>query len=801
MAKNKFKNLSAKKIIKWFWITFGAVIFSIFLFFVLIAKGKVGYMPPIEDLENPISKYASQVITADLITMGNYAQSKENRIYVGYKGLSPFLVQALIATEDARFMDHSGIDIYALIRVVVKTGILFQKSGGGGSTISQQLAKQLYSEQAQNLQERLFQKPIEWVIAVQLERYYTKEEIINMYLNKFDFLYNAVGIQSACWVYFGKLPKDISVEEAATLIGMCKNPSYFNPLRRVERTRGRRNVVLNLMQKNNYISKAECDSLKALPLLTYYHKVDHKEGIAPYFREYLRLTMTAPKPDRKDYPAYNKFKFIEDSIAWEKNPLYGWCNKNRKADGTYYNLYTDGLKIYSTIDSRMQKYGEEAVNEHIGGFLQPAFFREKAKSPTGPYSRSLSKQDLNKIMERSMKQTDRYRTLKKENMTESQIQKIFNTLTEMQVFSWKGLKDTIMTPMDSIRYMKFFLRASFMAMDVRTGAVKSYVGGVNFQFFQYDMVTMGKRQIGSTMKPFLYSLAMENGYTPCNEVLHVPQTLFAENGRPWSPRNANRARIGEWVSIQWGLQNSDNWVSAYLMKQLTPYALKRLLLAYGFSEPIDAVVSMCLGTCDVYLDEMVSGYSTFANGGLCVEPMYVTRIEDRNGKIVDSFTTRTHEVISEEANYKTLGMLKSVIDGGTGSSMRRLGIKAPMGGKTGTTQNSSDCWFMGFTPSLVGGCWVGGEERSIHFNTMNEGQGARAALPVMAIFLRKVFADQSLGYSPTESFVIPAQYANPCRSPGRAREYVEYYNPNQTTPSSSSSASESIGGVMDDIFN
>ncbi|MCL1937217.1 MAG: transglycosylase domain-containing protein [Candidatus Azobacteroides sp.] len=796
-----FKNFQAGKIIKWFWIAFGAMIFCVFLFFVLIAKGKVGYMPAIEDLENPISKYASQVMTADLQTMGTYAQNKENRVYVDYKGLSPYLVQALIATEDARFMNHSGIDIYALLRAVVKTGLLFQKSGGGGSTISQQLAKQLYSEQAQNVQERLFQKPIEWVIAVQLERYYTKEEIINMYLNKFDFLYNAVGIQSACWVYFGKLPKDISVEEAATLIGMCKNPSYFNPLRRMERTWGRRNVVLDLMEKNKYISQAQCDSLKALPLVTYYHKVDHKEGIAPYFREYLRLTMTAKKPDRRDYPAYNKYRFIEDSISWEKNPLYGWCNKNKKADGTYYNLYTDGLKIYSTIDSRMQKYAEEAVNEHIGGHLQPSFFKEKAKSPTGPYSRSLSQKDMNSIMDRSMRQTDRYRALKKENRTESQIQKIFNTPIEMQVFSWQGLKDTVMTPMDSIRYMKFFLRTAFMAMDTHTGAVKAYVGGINYQYFQYDMVNMGKRQIGSTIKPFLYSLAMENGYTPCNEVLHVPQTLFMENGRPWSPRNANKARIGEWVSIQWGLQNSDNWVSAFLMKQVTPYALKRLLLSYGLSEPIDPVVSLCLGPCEVSLDEMVAGYSTFANGGICVEPMYVTRIEDRNGKIIDSFTTLMHEVISEEANYKTLSMLRSVIDGGTGSSMRRLGIKAPMGGKTGTTQNSSDCWFMGFTPSLVGGCWVGGDERSIHFNTMNEGQGARAALPVMAIFLNKVFADESLGYSPTESFAVPSRYANPCSSPGKAREYVEDYNGNNQTTESSPSVISNNSGVMDDIFN
>ncbi|GHT74709.1 penicillin-binding protein 1A [Bacteroidia bacterium] len=784
MIKKK-TTIPAEKNIRRFWIAFASLIVFVFLFFVLIANGVIGYMPPVEDLENPISKYASQVISVDLKTMGTFAQSKENRIYVNYNELSPALIQALIATEDARFKDHSGIDTYALLRAFVKRGLLFQKSGGGGSTITQQLAKQLYSEHAQSVLERLFQKPIEWVIAVQLERYYTKEEIINMYLNKFDFLYNAVGIQLACWVYFGKLPKEVTVEEAATLIGMCKNPSYYNPIRKAERTVGRRNVVLDLMQANHYISKAECDSLKALPLVTHFNKIDHKEGIAPYFREYLRLVMTAKKPNRSDYPEYNKYKYLEDSLSWANNPLYGWCNKNKKSDGSNYNVYTDGLKIYTTIDSRMQIYAEEAVREHLGGFLQPAFFKEKAKSPTAPFSRSVSQKDVDMILERAMKQTDRYRQLKKDGNSDGQIQRVFATPVEMQVFSWEGVKDTIMSPMDSIRYMKSFLRTGFMAMDTHSGAVKAYVGGINYQYFQYDMVNLGKRQIGSTIKPYLYSLAMESGFTPCDEVLHVEQQLVTETGQVWSPRNANSARIGEMVSIRWGLQNSDNWVTAYLMKQLTPYALKRLLLSYGLSEPIDAVVSLCLGPCDVSVGEMVSGYSTFPNGGIRVEPVYVTRIEDRNGNVLDSFLPQMREVISEEANAKTLSMLRSVMDGGTGSGMRgRQGISAPMGGKTGTTQNNSDCWFMGFTPSLVGGCWVGGEDRSIHFNTMNEGQGARAALPVMGIFLKKVFADTSLGYSPTESFEVPGQYADPCRS---SRSSEEELNISQ--------------GVMDDLFN
>jgi penicillin-binding protein 1A len=779
----KKNNTPAKKFIKGFWITFVALLVAIFLFFVLIINGKIGYMPPVADMENPINKYASQVISSDLKNMGTYAQSKENRIYVDYKELSPSIVNALIATEDVRFLNHSGIDAYALLRAIVKRGVFHQESGGGGSTITQQLAKQLFSEHAESVMERLFQKPIEWVIAVQLERFYTKEEIINMYLNKFDFLYNAVGIQSACWVYFGKLPKDVSVEEAATLIGMCKNPSYYNPLRQVERTRGRRNMVLELMEKNGYISGAECSSLKALPLVTHYNKVDHKEGIAPYFREYLRLTLSAKKPDRKDYQT--GYKYAEDSLAWENNPIYGWCNKNKKSDGSSYNIYTDGLKIYTTIDSRMQTYAEEAVKEHVGGFLQPAFFREKAKSPTAPYSGSLSKTDMKNILEHTMKQTDRYRELKKANKSESRIQAIFNQPVEMQVFSWEGIKDTIMSPMDSIRYMKMFLRTGFMAMDTHTGAVKAYVGGIDYKYFQYDMVSMGKRQVGSTIKPYLYSLAMESGFTPCNEMMHVEQTLITETGKPYTPKNTVKTHIGEMVTLRWGLQNSDNWVSAYLMGQLNPYTFKKMLInSYGFSEPIDPVLALCLGPCDVYLKEMVSGYSTFANGGIRVEPLFVTRIEDKNGNIIASFASKTHEAITEEANYKMLSMLRSVMDGGTGGGMRsRQGVTAPMGGKTGTTQNNSDCWFMGFTPSLVGGCWVGGEERSIHFNSMNEGQGARAALPVMGIFLKKVFADPKLAYSATEQFTVPAKYSDPCGNTMQMDELI------------------SAPGVMDDIFN
>ena len=755
----KVKNQKLAKIIMWFWIVFAAFILSMVLLFTLIAKGYVGYMPPIEDLENPIDKYASQVLSVDMKTLGVFAKDKENRIYSNYNELSPYIINALIATEDIRFTEHSGIDAIALSRAVIKRGILMQESGGGGSTISQQLAKLLFSPSADNKLERVLQKPIEWVIAVQLERFYTKEEIINMYLNKFDFLHNAVGIKSAAKVYFGKLPKDLTLEEAATLIGMCKNPSYYSPIRKNERTKGRRNVVISLMEKNGYITKAESETAKNTPLVINYNKADHKEGLAPYLREYLRVTMSAKKPELKNYPAWDRDRYSRDSLSWETNPLYGWCNKNENS----YNLSTDGLKIYTTIDSRMQKYAEEAVREHVGFELQENFFKSKKGSKTAPFSRNLSEKDYNAIMERTMKQSERYRVLKKEDVSDKEIRKIFDTPTDMTVFSWKGLKDTIMTPMDSIKYMKYFLRAGFMVMDPRNGAVKAYVGGTDFQYFQYDMINLGRRQVGSTVKPFLYSLAMEEGFTPCDEVLHVEQHLVTEAGKAYAPSNSNKKRIGEMVSLKWGLQNSDNWVSAYLMQQLSPYIFASLLHSFGLKGHIDPVLSLCLGACDASIGEMVTGYSAFANRGISVEPIYVTRIEDRYGNVLATFSPQMADVISEDAAFKMLDMTRAVVDGGTAGRLRaRYGLTVQMGGKTGTTQNHSDGWFMGFTPSLVGGAWVGGEDRDIHFDRMDEGQAAATALPIFGIFLKKVFEDASLGYLQTE--VFETKGGNPCVS-------------------------------------
>jgi penicillin-binding protein 1A len=751
-----------RKVVKILWIFIALIsLVCVFIFF-SIAKGWIGYMPPVEDLENPNYKFATEVFSEDGKVLGTYSYSKENRVFVGYNDLSPNIINALIATEDVRFAEHSGIDAYALTRAIVKRGILMQKNAGGGSTITQQLSKQLYSPSADNVMERLFQKPIEWVIAVKLERYYTKEEILTMYLNKFDFLNNAVGIKTAAFTYFGCEPKDLKIEEAATLVGMCKNPSLYNPVRYNERSRGRRNVVLDQMRKAGYITEAERDSLQALPLKLKYNRVDHKEGLATYFREYLRGVLTAKKPDKADYRGWQMQKYYEDSLDWENNPLFGWCEKNTKKDGTKYNLYTDGLKIYTTLDSRMQQYAEDAVTEHLKE-LQGYFFKEKKGAKKAPYTFRLTQEQVDEILGRAMRLSDRYRLMKKAGATEAEIKKAFDTPEEMSVFSWEGEKDTIMTPMDSIRYYKFFLRAGFMSMDPRSGHVKAYVGGPNYHYFQYDMAMVGRRQVGSTIKPFLYTLAMENGFSPCDEVRHVEYTLIDENGKPWTPRNANKKLIGDMVTVKWGLANSDNWITAYLMSKLNPYNLKRLIHTFGVrNRDIVPSVSLCLGPCEISVGEMVSAYTAFPNKGIRVAPLFVTRIEDNDGNVLATFAPEMQEVISVSSTYKMLVMLRAVVNEGTGGRVRRLGVKADMGGKTGTTNYNADGWFMGFTPSLVSGCWVGGEDRDIHFDTMLHGQGASMALPIWTKYMVKVLGDKSLGYDENETFQLPEGY-DPCK--------------------------------------
>ncbi len=749
-----------RKLIAGLWIAFGVMAAAMMVFFYMAYNGMVGYMPPVEELKNPHDRFASVIYSADGEELGRYFRNTGNRVYADFDEISQNVIDALISTEDSRFEDHSGIDVRALARVGVKTLLLGQRNAGGGSTITQQLAKQLYSPESHGLMSRVMQKPIEWMIAIKLERFYSKEEIIKMYLNQFDFLYNAVGIKSAAHVYFGKTPEELTVEEAATLVGMVKNPAYYNPVRRPERTMQRRNVVLDQMMRNGKLTAQQADSLKALPLKLDFHRVDHKNGLAPYFREELRRMLKAHRPVASDYPKWDRQRFYDDSLAWENDPLYGWIDKNPKPDGSKYDIYTDGLKIYTTIDSRMQKYAEDAVEEHLSKTLQPAFFKEKRGSKSAPYTTNrteVSQQQIDRLIEHAMQQTDRYRVMQKNGASKAEIEKSFRTPHEMKVFSYQGNIDTIMTPLDSLMYNKHFLRTGFMAMEPKNGHVKAYVGGPDFEHFQYDMVATGRRQIGSTVKPFLYTYAMEEGFTPCDEFLNEQPVLYDENGRPWAPRNSGKSRIGEMVDLRWALTNSNNWISARLISQLSPASLVRTMHNFGITAHLDPVMSLCLGPADVSVKEMVTA-SAFANRGMRVDPMFVTAITDANGNVLAEFSPRHTEVISEEAYWRILSMLLNVVDSGTGNRIRRppYNITAQTGGKTGTTNSNSDGWFMAFTPGLVAGTWVGGEERYIHFNSMAQGQGASMALPIYGLFMKKVYADPALPYSQDMRFEFPS---------------------------------------------
>lgn len=725
-------------------------------------------MPPVEGLLNPEDRFASRLFTSDGVEMGRFYQSRNNRVYADYSEISPNVINALIATEDERFMQHSGIDIMALSRVLFKTILLRQKNAGGGSTITQQLAKQLYSPESDGLMDRFLQKPVEWAIAVKLERYYTKEEIIKMYLNQFDFLNNAVGIKTAAHVYFNTTPDSLKIEQAAMLVGMAKNPSLYNPARadRKDAAVGRRNVVLQQMLKADLITEAECDSLCALPLEVKFTKVDHKDGIAPYFREAVRLMMQAKEPRRGDYPDWDQQRFVDDSIQWATNPLYGWVEKNPKPDGTKYNIYTDGLRIYTSIDSRMQKYAEEAVVDHLKNTLQPQFDREKGSR--GPYttnSAELGQLTPRKLIDRAIRQSERYRVLKNAGMSDAEIMEEFDKPVDMTVFSYDGGQvQKTMSPRDSVVYQKMFLRAGFMSMDPLTGQVKAYVGGPNFHFFQYDMAGVGRRQIGSTVKPFLYTYAFEEGFTPCDMFLNAQPSITLPTGEVWAPRNTGHARIGEMVDLYWALTNSNNWISARLMSELSPSTLARTMHTFGITNHLDPVVSLCLGPCDVSVREMVTAYTAFSNKGLRVDPIYVTKITDNNGNVISEFTPQYTEVMSQEAYFKMVNILQNVINSGTGSRLRRApyNITAVMGGKTGTTNYNADGWFMGFTPNLVSGVWVGGDERYIHFNRMAQGQGAAMALPIYGLYMKKVYADKSLPYSQTLQFPEPPAGFSPC---------------------------------------
>ena len=749
--------INRKKLNKYFWILFTAPFVVLAFLLLLAAVGALGYMPDIKTLENPKINLSSQVISEDGKILGSFYYRNQNRSYVDFEELPKHLVDALIATEDKRFYRHSGIDAKGVARMVIKSGLLMQRSSGGGSTITQQLAKMLFHEPPKSTLGRGLQKLKEWIIAVRLERAYTKQEIIAMYFNQCDFVNEAAGIKSAAQVYFSTFPDSLNVEQSAMLVGMAKNPAYYNPNdpKKRERVQHRRNVVLNQMKKMDYLTTAEADSLKGLPMDLKFQRVSHDQGLATYFREYIRRTLISKEPRRKDYYEYASYR--EDSLRWMNDPLYGWCNKNKKPDGKPYNLYTDGLKIYTPVNSKMQQYAEEAVQEHLSKFLQPAFFKEKKNSKRAPFSSDLKDEDIQRILTRAMINSDRGKKLKDQGLSNAEILKEFKKPVSMKVFSWRGMIDTTMTPLDSIRYYKHFLRTGFMAMDPATGNVKAYVGGINSTSFKYDHVTQGKRQAGSTFKPFLYILAMQEGKTPCDQVLNIKQTFITNDTVPWEPQtNSQKKDLNVLKTLKWGLATSENNISAYLVKQYNPQPIADIAHKMGITSYIDPVPSMIYGTSDMTVAEMVSSYATFANKGMHTKPVYITKIEDKNGNVLAEIQPERTEAINEQTAYLMLNLLEGVTNFGTAVRLRyKYNFTAQIAAKTGTTQNHSDGWMIGITPKLVAGGWVGAEDRSVHFDYMSMGQGATMTLPIYAEFMKRVYADKSLGITQQDVFEMP----------------------------------------------
>ena len=748
-----------KKYLIIFWSLFAAGVLALVILFSLIGNGKLGYMPTLNELENIESSLASEVYTADSLVMRRF-YFKENRTFIGFNEISPNVIHALIATEDERFYSHPGIDLRGLFRVFkgIATG---DQSAGGGSTLSQQLAKMLFPrEDIGNKFQLAIRKLREWVIAVKLERNFTKEEIISMYLNKYDFLNLAVGIKSAAEIYFGTTPDQLTLEQSAMLVGMAKNSSLYNPIRRPQLVLARRNVVLSQMNKNGYLTDAEYNHYKTLPLNLNFHKEDYKSTPGTYFTEYLRTILTSPKPERERYKAWQIQQFKEDSVEWETNPLYGWCTKNPKPDGKVYNIYTDGLRIYSTIDMRMQTYAEKAIVTHLSKNVQP-LFNERIKSQRNrPFSNDLTTEQAQQEYDKLMKASDRYHSLRSQGIQAAEINKIFNTPTDMTVFSWKGERDTVMTPLDSIKYHLGFLRSAMMTMEVKTGKIKAWVGGPNYKHFMYDMVRNGKRQVGSTVKPFLYTLAMQNGFSPCTLVPNTEHSFTLYDGTTWTAKNSGTTKMdGKMVTLKWGLANSVNQISAWVMKQFNPQAMADMMHKLGITSPIDAVPSMFLGTSDVSLYEMVGAYGTYGNHGVYTKPYCVTRIEDRNGNVLARFSPESHDAIDAKTAYLMINLMEAVVNEGTSARLRRDvpygNITADIAGKTGTTQNQSDGWFMGITPELVTGVWTGGDLRSIHFEGLSAGQGASMALPVYGYYMNSLFRDLKLGYTQASVFEAP----------------------------------------------
>ena len=718
MSDNKKKEKQqngSPKAIRNLWIVFGSFLLLIILFFFCVAKGVFGTMPTFDELENPRTNLATEIISADGKVLGTYYI--ENRSNVRYSELSHYMPEALISIEDERFTEHSGIDERALFRVAF--GVLTGNKKGGGSTITQQLAKNLFPR-GENLStgKLVLRKFQEWITATKLEHNYSKEEIIAMYLNTVAFGHNAYGIRSAASTFFDKKPSEMNIEECALMAGVVNAPTRYSPVRNPNNALSRRNLVLTKMAENGYITQAECDSISLIPIdMSHFSIRDHNSGQATYFREFLR------------------------------GELNDWAKNTTRADGQPYNIYRDGLRIYTTIDSRMQRYAEEAVREFMGGELQPMFYKHWKGQKNAPFS-NVTADEIDHILETSMKRSDRYRILKNAGMPMDSIKAEFDRPVPMTIFSWDGPIDTVMSPMDSIRYYKWFLQASLISIESHTGHVKAYVGGLDYRFFKYDHVTQARRQVGSTFKPFLYSLAMQEGeYTPCTKIPNIQYNIQLEDGKVWSPGNSG-GRVGEEITLKYALAQSNNWISAYLMNQFGPNAVIAQARRMGVESPIDAVPAICLGVCDLKLIEMVGAMSTFANQGVYIKPMFITRIEDKNGNVIQRFSPEESEAMSELTAYKMIELMKGVVQSGTGIRLRSLyGFNNPIAGKTGTTQKNSDGYFMGITPDLTTGVWVGAEDRSVHFRSTKLGQGSHTALPIWALYMKKVYADKSLGIS------------------------------------------------------
>ncbi len=748
-----------KTIIKWFWIILALPIALIILMLLLVWA--FADIPSFEELENPESKLATQVIAEDGEILTTF--HIENRSFVSYEELSPFLVEAAVATEDVRFYKHSGIDFVSLGRVLVKTLLMSDSSQGGGSTITQQLAKTLYprAEVGRRIPgiyhiKMVWIKLKEWITAVKLERNYTKNEIMDMYMNAIFFGSNAYGVKAAAQTFFAKNPSDLTVEESAMLVGMVNKPTRYNPALNPEKALVRRNFVIGQMEKAGFISESERDSIQNIPITLSYQVQDHNAGLAPYFRDMLRRTMNAKEPKRSRYSQYEDY--VTDSLQWADDPFYGWLTKNTKPDGTSYNLDKDGLRIYTTINYKMQKYAEEAVAEHLGKDLQKSFWRDLRRKTNKPFSNDVDKATRDRVMAQARRWSDRYRVMKARGASETEIKKSFREKVNMRLFSWdgKGYIDTLMTPDDSIVYYKSHLRAGFMAIEPQTGHIKAYVGGPDYRYFKYDNIRQGKRQVGSTIKPFLYTLAMQEGMSPCDKVVNVPQT-FIVGDKTWTPKSTDKDEwIGQTVTLKWGLTKSSNNISAYLMKQFGPHAMAEMMRKMGIGSYIEEVPSLCVGPADLSLYEMVAAYNTFPSQGVYISPIFVTRIEDNMGNVLADFTTRKREAISEHTAYLMANLMQGVVNSGTAIRLRfKYGLKGEIAGKTGTTNDQSDGWFIGYTPSITAGAWVGAEDRQVHFESLSLGGGSNMALPIWGIWMKKVLADKTLNISETDRFIAP----------------------------------------------